>query len=63
MQVRAQQLEKEEQEKHLQMRHKQMVAAEAQLIQKQQNEMQAMRKKVDKIENASLKTREVEHNK
>ena len=40
-----------------------MVAAEAQLIQKQQNEMSAMRKKVEKIENEALKTRENEHNK
>ncbi len=61
--MRAQQLEKEEQERHLQRRHKQIVAAEAKLIQKQQNEMMALQKKCESIQNEQMKMRETEHNK
>jgi len=56
-------MEKEEQERYLQQRHKKIVAAEAKLIQKQQNEMQALRKKIDSTMQARLKQREQEHNK
>ncbi len=47
----------------MQRRHKQIVAAEAKLIQKQQNEMQAMRKKLEGIQSEQMKLRETEHNK
>lgn len=63
MQVKAQQMEEDEREKNMQMRHKKIVAAEAKLIQKQQNEMAALRKKIDAQMNERLKQRENEHNK
>ena len=44
-------------------RHKKIVAAEAKLIQKQQNEMLALRKKIEANMNEKLKQRENEHNK
>ena len=40
-------MEEEERDRYLQSRHKKIVAAEAKLIQKQQNEMNALRKKVE----------------
>lgn len=63
VQVKAQQLEQDEREKNLQVRHKKIVAAEAKLIQKQQNEMNALKKKVEATMNERLKQRELEHNK
>lgn len=63
VQVKAQQMEEDEREKNLQMRHKKIVAAEAKLIQKQQNEMNALRKKIEANMNERLKQRENEHNK
>jgi len=45
-------LEREEQEKGMQNRHKKIVAAEAKLIAKQQNEMAALKKKIDSLESA-----------
>lgn len=50
VQIQAQQQEKDEQERHMQNRHKKIVAAESTLIQKQQNEMGALRKKVEATE-------------
>ena len=47
----------------MQARHKKIVAAEAKLIQRQQNEMAALRKKIESNMNERLKTRELEHNK
>jgi hypothetical protein len=41
----------EERDRYMQQRHKKIVAAEAKLIQKQQNEMNALRKKVDSTMN------------
>jgi len=43
-------------------RHKKILAAEAKLMQKQQNEMGALRKKLEGKMNERLKLREVEHN-
>lgn len=56
-------MEEDEREKYMQSRHKKIVAAEAKLIQKQQNEMSALRKKVESTMNERLKQREFEHNK
>ena len=43
-------------------RHKKILAAEAKLMQKQQIEMNALRKKLEGKMNERLKLREVEHN-
>ena len=43
-------------------RHKKILAAEAKLMQKQQNEMNALRKKLEGKMNERLKLREQEHN-
>ena len=43
-------------------RHKKILAAEATLMQKQQIEMNALRKKLEGKMNERLKLREVEHN-
>jgi len=43
-------------------RHKKILAAEAKLMQKQQVEMNALRKKLEGKMNERLKLREVEHN-
>lgn len=44
-------------------RHKKIIAAEAKLISKQQNEMNALKKKLEANLNERLKLRETEHNK
>lgn len=44
-------------------RHKKILAAEAKLMAKQQNEMNALKKKLEARMNERLKLREVEHNK
>ena len=62
MQIRCQELEKDEYEKYMQTRHKKIVAAEAKLIQKQQNEMHATRKKQEAVMPEKLKIRDHEHN-
>ena len=56
-------MEEDEREKYMQQRHKKIVACEAKLIQKQQNEMSALRKKIEATMNERLKQREYEHNK
>ena len=56
-------MEDEERERYMQQRHKKIVAAEATLIQKQANEMNALRKKIETGMNERLKQREIEHNK
>eukprot|EP00350_Pseudokeronopsis_sp_OXSARD2_P000131 CAMPEP_0170556786 /NCGR_PEP_ID=MMETSP0211-20121228/18646_1 /TAXON_ID=311385 /ORGANISM="Pseudokeronopsis sp., Strain OXSARD2" /LENGTH=68 /DNA_ID=CAMNT_0010867335 /DNA_START=524 /DNA_END=733 /DNA_ORIENTATION=- len=53
----------DEREKYMQQRHKKIVAAEAKLINTQQNEMHALRKKIENSMNEKLKSRELEHNK
>ena len=63
VQIKAQQMEEEERERYMQQRHKKIVAAEATLIQKQANEMNALRKKIETGMNERLKQREIEHNK
>ena len=44
-------------------RHKKIIAAEAKLIQSQQQEMNALKKKLETNLNERLKLRETEHNK
>ncbi len=63
MQIKVQEMERDEMEKHMQTRHKKIVAAEATLITKQQNEMSALKKKMEAIEVGQMKQREQEHNK
>lgn len=58
-----QDLEIKEREKYMKERHKKIIAAEAKLIQKQQNEMNALKKKLEGNLNERLKLRENEHNK
>ena len=54
------QLEEEEQRKHLDMRAKKIAATEAKLIAKQQNEMAALRKRIEAGENEQKKQRAIE---
>lgn len=63
VQLRANEMEEKEKAQHLENRHKKILAAEAKLMQKQQNEMNALRKKLEGRMNERLKLREVEHNK
>ena len=55
VQIKAQQMEEEERERYMQSRHKKIVAAEATLIQRQANEMNALRKKIETGMNERLK--------
>mmetsp|Transcript_23122 Transcript_23122/g.17539 ORF Transcript_23122/g.17539 Transcript_23122/m.17539 type:complete len:151 (+) Transcript_23122:215-667(+) len=55
VQVKCQEMERDELEKHMQMRHKKIVAAEAALITKQQNEMSALKKKLEAIQVGQMK--------
>ena len=52
-----------EREKYMKDRQKKIIAAEAKLIQKQQMEMNALKKKLEANLNERLKLRETEHNK
>ena len=61
--MQCQELENEEREKYMKERSKKIIASEAQLIQKQQNEMNALKKKLEANLNERLKLRETEHNK
>lgn len=63
MQVLCQELEGEEREKYMAERQKKIIASEAKLIAKQQNEMFALKKKLEANLNERLKVRETEHNK
>lgn len=63
VQQKCQQLEATEREKYMKERHQKIIASEAKLIQKQQNEMNALKKKLEGNLNERLKLREVEHNK
>jgi hypothetical protein len=51
-------LEIQEREKYMRERHKKIIASEAKLIQKQQNEMNALKKKLEGNLNGRLKIRE-----
>ena len=61
--MRANELEEQERQNYMEARHKKILAAEAKLMQKQQNEMNALKKKLEARMNERLKLREVEHNK
>jgi len=63
VQQEAQELEILEREKYMKERQKKIISAEAKLIQKQQNEMNALKKKLEANLNERLKLRETEHNK
>ncbi len=63
MQVRAQELEEKEREQYMVDVHKKILASEANLMQKQGNEMAALKKRLEAKMNELLKMREVEHNK
>lgn len=63
VQLRANEMEEVEKGQHLENRHKKILATEAKLMQKQQTEMNALRKKLEGRMNERLKLREVEHNK
>jgi hypothetical protein len=63
MQIACQEMEIEERENYMKDRHKKIISAEAKLIQKQQNEMNALKKKLEANLNDRLKLRETEHNK
>ena len=63
VQIRANEMEEKEKNAHMEQRHKKILAAEAKLMAKQQNEMNALRKKLEGRMNERLKLREVEHNK
>ena len=58
-----QELEIREREKYMKERHKKIIASEAKLISRQQNEMNALKKKLEGNLNERLKLRENEHNK
>lgn len=62
VQVHCQELERDEYDRYMNVRHKKIVAAEAKLIQRQQNEMHATRKKQEAIMSEKLKIRDHEHN-
>ena len=55
-------MEEKERMQHMETRHKKILASEAKLMQKQQNEMNALRKKLENKMNEYLKKREQEHN-
>ena len=63
VQVRAQELEGKEREQYMVDVHKKILASEANLMQKQGNEMAALKKRLEAKMNELLKMREVEHNK
>ena len=56
-------MEAKEREKYMEERNKKIIAEEAKLIKKQQNEMNALKKKLESNLNERLKLRETEHNK
>jgi len=63
VQQRAQFLEEKEREQFSVACSKKILASEAQLMQRQQNEINALKKKLEGRMNETLKLREVEHNK
>lgn len=63
MQQKIQELEREEQGKYEQARERKIVAAETLVIQKQQQQMNALRKKAENALNEDRKLRDELHNK
>ena len=63
VQTQAQEMEIHEREKYMEERNKKVITAEATLITKQQNEMNALKKKLETNLNERLKLRETEHSK
>lgn len=61
--MRANEMEEMERQNYMEARHKKILASEAKLMGKQQNEMNALKKKLEARMNERLKLREVEHNK
>ena len=55
VQIQSQQLEKDEMIKFMNEKQKKIVAVESNLIKQQQNEMLALRKKLDTIESTQIK--------
>lgn len=55
VQIQSQQLEKDEMMKFMNEKQKKIVAVESNLIKQQQNEMLALRKKLDTIESTQIK--------
>lgn len=62
VQQTANEIEEKERQQHMENRHKKILAAEAKLMQKQQTEMNACRKRLENKMNEYLKKREQEHN-
>jgi len=56
-------MENAEREAYMQSRHRKILAAEAKLLTKQQNEMNALQKKLEARMAERLKVRESDHNK
>ena len=63
MQQRANEMEERERVTHLESRQKKIQSSEQKLLQKQQIEMNALRKKLEARMNEQLMLREQEHNK
>lgn len=63
VQQKANEMEEGERQGYLENRYRKILAAEAKLMQKQQNEMNALRKKLEARMNERLKLRDIEHNK
>ena len=61
MQTRADKLFAKETDQHMINREKKILASETKLMQKQQNEMSALRKKIERKINEELKKREQSH--
>jgi hypothetical protein len=59
----AQQLECDEREKYMEVRQKKIITSEAAMMQRQQVEMNSLKKKLESNLNERLKLRETEHNK
>lgn len=63
MQARAADLEEKERQSFMIEVHKKILASEAHLMSRQENERNALKKKLEARMNERLKLREVEHNK
>lgn len=63
VQQQANEMENAEREAYMQSRHRKILAAEAKLLTKQQNEMNALQKKLEARMAERLKVRESDHNK
>ena len=63
IQTKVTKMDSEEMEKHLKWREKKFVSCEADLIKKQQNQLNALKKKLEAIENEDRRCRELDQNK